>query len=296
MLTDIVMSIMASLVICSIILYLPVMNIDISSNVISQVLTAIVLLLDDLILVRGQKFLAVDWLTIDHEDEEQQEQRMKRFLEYDKRKEIRLSCVLAVLGVLLTGGFLVFLRNQALGAAMMILTFILANQHRIGRNLSVRNLKKSIQRAFPGWLMDIILLLQSENVQMAFRKSQEHVPAVLRHEVELLVERIEMEPESAEPYHKFFQEFQIPEIHSAMSMLYAISMGSSNRADRQIGELIGRNLIMLDAAEKERLSNLSSGMYLLFLAPVVTASLKLVTDMAIFMLTFLMNGNLAVMG
>lgn len=144
--------------------------------------------------------------------------------------------------------------------------------------------------------MDIILLLQSENVQMAFRKSQEHVPAVLRHEVELLVERIEMEPESAEPYHKFFQEFQIPEIHSAMSMLYAISMGSSNRADRQIGELIGRNLIMLDAAEKERLSNLSSGMYLLFLAPVVTASLKLVTDMAIFMLTFLMNGNLAVMG
>ena len=53
---------------------------------------------------------------------------------------------------------------------------------------------------------------------------------------------------------------------------------------------------MLDVAEKERLANLSSGMYLLFLAPVVTASLKLVTDMAIFMLSFLMNGNLAIMG
>ena len=53
---------------------------------------------------------------------------------------------------------------------------------------------------------------------------------------------------------------------------------------------------MLDVAEKERLANLSSGMYLLFLAPVVTASLKLVTDMAIFMLSFLTSGNLAAMG
>lgn len=144
--------------------------------------------------------------------------------------------------------------------------------------------------------MDIILLLQSENVQVAFEKSQDHVPAVLAHEVEVLVDRIGMEPESAEPYHLFFQEFQIPEVHSAMSMLYAISMGSSNRADRQISELIERNLAMLDVAEKERLANLGSGMYLLFLAPVVTASLKLVTDMAIFMLSFLMNGNLAIMG
>ena len=48
-----------------------------------------------------------------------------------------------------------------------------------------------------------------------------------------------------------------------------------------------RNLEMLDAAEKERISNLSSGMYLLFLAPVVTASVKLVIDMAVFMLSFL---------
>ena len=81
-----------------------------------------------------------------------------------------------------------------------------------------------------------------------------------------------------------------------MSMLYSISMGSSNRADQQISELIERNLTMLDVAEKERLANLSSGMYLLFLAPVVTASLKLVTDMAIFMLSFLTSGNLAAMG
>ena len=72
-----------------------------------------------------------------------------------------------------------------------------------------------------------------------------------------------------------------------MSMLFSLSMGHSNQGDRQLGELIDRNLEMLDAAEKERISNLSSGMYLLFLAPVVTASVKLVIDMAVFMLSFL---------
>ena len=64
--------------------------------------------------------------------------------------------------------------------------------------------------------MDIILLLQSENVQVALTKSQESVPTVLAHEVEHLVDRIEMEPESAEPYHRFLWDFQIPEVHSAM--------------------------------------------------------------------------------
>ena len=294
MFTDIVMSIVASLVIYSIILYLPVM--DISANIISQALTVVVLILDDLILTRAQKFLAVDWLVLDLEDEKQQEQRMKRYLEYDRHKEVRLSCILAMIGIVITSLCIFVMQKQALGAGMMVMTLIMANQHEIGRSLSIKNLKKSIQRAFPGWLMDIILLLQSENVQVAFVKSKEHVPVVLAHEVETLVDQIEMEPESAEPYHKFFCQFQIPEIYSAMSMLYSISMGSSNRADQQISELIERNLTMLDVAEKERLANLSSGMYLLFLAPVVTASLKLVTDMAIFMLSFITSGNLAAMG
>jgi hypothetical protein len=141
--------------------------------------------------------------------------------------------------------------------------------------------------------MDMILLLQSENVQVALIKSQEHVPGILVRDLRLLVDRLAMEPESAEPYHAFMQEFQIPEVHSAMSMLFSISVGNSSRADRQLGELIRQNLEMLDVAETERMRNLSSGMYLLFLAPVVTASLKLVVDMAIFMLSFLAGAGIA---
>ena len=104
-----------------------------------------------------------------------------------------------------------------------------------------------------------------------------------------------MEPESAEPYHNFLKEFHIAEVHSAMSMLFSISMGNSSHGDQQMGELISRNLEMLDAAETERLKNLCSGMYLLFLAPVVTASMKLVVDMAVFMLTFIAGAGIGTM-
>lgn len=57
MFVDIVMSIAASLLICGMILYLPVMEIDISKNLISQVLTIVVVILDDLILRERRNIL-----------------------------------------------------------------------------------------------------------------------------------------------------------------------------------------------------------------------------------------------
>ena len=62
--------------------------------------------------------------------------------------------------------------------------------------------------------MDIVLLLQSENVQVALQKSQEHVPPVLRRDLDILVGQLEMEPESVLPYHRFLKSFMIPEVHS----------------------------------------------------------------------------------
>ena len=292
MFVDIVMSIAASLMICGIILYLPVMNMDISGNVLSQILTAIVIILDDVILSKGQKYMAVDWLSLELTVDDEDATKMESYHRYNEKKDRRLSVILTLLtlGATVTA---FFFGKKALGAIGILTAVLMANQHKVGRSLAKRNLIKRIKCAFPGWLMDLVLLLQSENVQVSLMKSQEHVPGILAADLESLVDRLEMEPESSEPYHAFLQEFQIPEIHSAMGMLFSISMGSSSRADKQLGELIERNLEMLDAAETERLRNLSSGMYLLFLAPVVTASMKLVVDMAVFMLTFLAGTGIA---
>ena len=286
MFTDIVMSIAASLIICGMILYLPVMNMDISQNVLCQILTGIVLILDDWIFLRAQRFMEEDWLKLDVVCDDDGGKRMEEYRNYNPKRDRLLSIVLAVpcgIGMVVS----IYFRKEALVAICVLLLLLMLNQHRVGRHLARRSLIKRIRVAFSNWLLDIVLLLQSENVQVAILKSREHVPGVLEKELDLLAERLAMEPESAEPYHAFLQGFEIAEVHSAMSMLFSLSMGHSNQGDRQLGELIDRNLEMLDAAEKERISNLSSGMYLLFLAPVVTASVKLVIDMAVFMLSFL---------
>ena len=145
---------------------------------------------------------------------------------------------------------------------------------------------KEVKYAFPNWLLDIVLLLQSENVQVALQKSQEHVPGVLRAELNQLTKRLELQPESAEPYHLFLHDFAIPEVHSAMGILYSLSIGNSGNGDKQISELVEKNLALLDDTERELLMSSASGMYVLFLLPVVVASFKLIVDMVFLMLAF----------
>lgn len=285
MFTDIVMSIAASLVICGIILYMPAIRLDISGNVLCQILTVIMVVLDDFILLRAQKMMAPDWLAMDSRGTSDDAKRMADYKNYRETKARRLSRILAVpclFGAAIAG----WLGKRVLFAVMLVMMLVMLNQHKIGHRLSRQSLVKSIRCAFPNWLMEIVLLLQSENVQVAIQKSIGHAPPVLAEDLEELNDRMEMEPESPEPYHAFLREFEISEVHAAMSMLYSVSMGHTYRADRQLGELIDRNLEMLDAAEKEHIANLGSGMYLLFLAPVLTASFKLVVDMGVFMLSF----------
>ena len=160
-------------------------------------------------------------------------------------------------------------------------------QHRAGHYLAKKRLTAEIRRAFPNWLMDLVLLLQSENVQVALQKSVRNAPGVLRLELRDLIGKLQLSPENAAPYHSFLQEFEIPEIQSAMSMLYALSAGHGGDSDSQLGELISRNQEMLDEAEEYKNSDRNAGLYLLFLAPVLTASAKMLLDMSVFMLSFL---------
>ncbi len=287
MFRDIVLSVITSLAICGMVLYLPVMNMDISQNLLVQILSVVVIFMDEAILLGAQKFMKADWLRMDILGEDEvYEKKMKTYLSYNPKKERRLSVALGALSGLAAVICLVF-RKMWLVLLCVGVFLICANQHKIGHALAGKSLKRYLASAFPNWLMDLVLLLQSENVQVALYKSLSHVPGVLKSEVERLVDRLEAEPESAEPYHAFLASFHMPEVYSTMSMLYSLSVGNSGSAEQQVSELIVKNQELLDVAEEERMKDKNSGMYLLFLAPVVTASFKLVVDMAIFMLMFL---------
>ena len=60
-------------------------------------------MLDDLIILAAQKYLAPDWLVIDSlEDEEIMTKKMLNHINYDEKKEKKLSFILAVIPTLLT--------------------------------------------------------------------------------------------------------------------------------------------------------------------------------------------------
>lgn len=287
MFTEIIMSVVMSIVICGIVLHLPVLNMDISTNIFVQILAVIVVILDDFIILRGQGYLSVDYLTVDLlSDEQKYVKKLEDYKNYDYKKEFKRSILYSIIPAVIMCVCLLYGRQWWAAAAMGIMILTL-NQHKIGHKLMKKNITRQIKSAFPKWLMDIALLIQSENVQVAIQKSREHVPLILRGEVEELIGRLDMEPESSGPYHRFLEKLTLPQINAAMGMLYAVSIGNSGNAEDQIDELITKNLEMLDIADSERLKDNTAGMYLLFLAPVVTASFKLIVDMAVFLLGFL---------
>lgn len=289
---DIILSVIASLVICGAIIHLPIMDMDISQEWMLQIFAFLVIVADDLVVLQGQKYLAVDWIELQLEEkEEYYVKKMDSYQSYDEKKEKRLSLMLGFVGVVITV-FVFLWGNQWLVVAALVLTLFFFYQHKVGRKLMEKTLTREIKYAFPNWLLDLVLLLQSENVQVALQKSKEYVPAVLRKELHLLTDRLEMQPEESEPYYKFLDAFPIPEVHSAMGILYSLSIGNSGNAEKQISELVEKNMELLDVTETELLKNSSSGMYVLFLLPVLTASFKLVVDMVVLMMHFMQSAML----
>ena len=146
---------------------------------------------------------------------------------------------------------------------------------------------KEIEKEFPGWLMQLSLLLQTENVQVSLYKSYDNAPEVLKPALKELVEALKEAPECMEPYIGFLRDYPLPEIHSAMKMLYSISEGSGGDAGVQIADIIRRNQRLMDRAERMKGEDAVAGMYGLFLAPQITAGVKLCVDMLLLMGVYL---------
>jgi len=126
--SDIVMSVVASLAICGIILYLPVMNMDISANPICQGLTVFVIFMDELILLKAQKYVAVDWLCLDVKTGETDGKRMEEYLSYQPKKAV-LTSVLLFVPFAVISAILFWKEHSFLGLISLALALLMLNQH-----------------------------------------------------------------------------------------------------------------------------------------------------------------------
>ena len=88
-----------------------------------------------------------------------------------------------------------------------------------------------------------------------------------------MLEELSQNPESLEPYLNFLKDYDLPDVHSAMRMLYALSNGGYGNSEKQLSQILKRNQELLDKA--------------LFLAPALTGAGKMMIDMTAFLVVFL---------
>lgn len=160
---------------------------------------------------------------------------------------------------------------------------VINSDRKKGKYLSKKRLRREVEKTFPDWMLELTLLLQTDNVQVAIYNSVENSPIALRKELQLLEEKIEKNPTSINPYLEFYECLNINEIQSAMRMLYSLSQNGSEDMTKQIQALVERNVELQDQSERLKTEDYLAGMGFCVLVPMVFSCGKMLIDMGLLM-------------
>jgi Flp pilus assembly protein TadB len=284
-------SVIASLLLCLVMLYILPAQADISGMLPVRIANVAMIVVFTRIYLAADTKLSSDLLrSKSYQDDEKLLRDYERYLAYDPRKGLRASLLYATLPALLIAAGLLIAHNTWVIAAGAVLLPLALAQHSLGHRLLGKRLHREISVAFPQWLMELALLLQSEgSVQTAIFATIDTALPVLRPELSKLRDRLIADPASPDPFLRFFEDFHMPEITTSMQMLYSLSIGSGGDADEQIPNIVKRNNTILDRAEEMRNDASLSGLYTLFLLPVLLGGVVLMVDMTAFLLSFMSN-------
>lgn len=214
-----------------------------------------------------------------------------RYINYDKKREFVKSLKFAIIpAVIIAVGLII--HNTVATVVGVILLPVMLTQHILGHKLLGKRLRREISIAFPQWLMELALLLQSDNVQVAIFKTVDTALPIMQPELKRMRRELMAHPDSSEPFLSFFHEFQMPEVTTSMQMLYSLSTGSGGDADEQIAHIVKRNNIILDRNEDKANDDSMANLYVLFLMPVVLGAVVLMVDMTCFLMAFMSNMGL----
>ena len=150
---------------------------------------------------------------------------------------------------------------------------------RLGYRLAKKDVIKELRLALPEWLMEMALLLQHNNVEVAVQKSRERAPVVLWGELDELIERMKRLPGQAGVYTDFCKGFDLPEVAGCMKMMHAISEHGTGDVRIQMNHFISRVNEMQVAADQLKNQSVAFHMKMIFSYPVIAATAKLLLDM-----------------
>lgn len=294
--TDNIISIVVSVVLCAVALYvLEGMRqlfhtgdmADIFSIPVIQVSSTVFILLLLQILVKSTRGLTADWLSeTDAHAPEYVQHSYDLVMNYEKAEKKQWQYWLFAGILVAAAGFLIVGWTLPAVIGMSVAAF-LVGYRRLGYRLAKKDVTEAMYLALPQWLMEMLLLLQNNNVQVALVKSVDRAPAVLRHELVSLRERMNQHPGELQTYTDFCRNFDLPEIGGCMKMLHAFSENGTGNVGVQMNRFLERTGQMQENADAIRDGRMAFRMKLIFSYPVLAAIGKLLTDLTVGMAVML---------
>lgn len=279
-----------STLLCMAMLYILPSDVDISSMFAVRLANVFCIVSMVAIYLKGDTKLCSNLITPRKERSEEAVTRdYYKFLKYDPKKEFKTSLVFTLVPVLVILISWLGFHNKWGILAGLVLVPLMMTQHIWGHALLHRRLKREITIAFPQWMMELALLLQTENVQVSIFQTVDTALPILKPELQKLRDALQERPNDREPFLSFFAAFELPEITTSMQTIYSLSIGSGGDAQTQIANIVRRNNIILDRAEDMANDDSMAGLYTLFLMPVLVGSVVLMVDMTCFLLSFMSN-------
>ena len=256
-------------------------NMDIPANILSQIVTTFVFLCNMAVWYVANRKLSGSLIdTRDAYTWEEIKYKYNLVFHEDAQKKSN-GFLIAGLLLLPVAVFLYFKIGAGVALITLLLIYIIITQPKRQYKLAFKKVRNEVEKAFPDWLLSMSLLLQTDNVHVAIRKSKEDAPEILKEELDKLDDGIIEYPNAVEPYVHFMDKLDISDVLSAMKMLYSMAEFGTKDISKQIGALVERNSTMTDKAERLRAEDYLAAMGFFVLAPMVTGVLKLVTDLAL---------------
>jgi hypothetical protein len=154
-------------------------------------------------------------------------------------------------------------------------------------NSTRKSITKEIEKSYPDWLLELSLLLQTENLHVALEKTLPTAPRILEDDLIELSDNIAKYPTEVYPYTNFLHTINVSNIHSSMKLLYSIATYGSEEEEKQIAELIQRNASLMNKAEQVKNNDRLAKTSIYKFVPMAASALKLIADMAVFLIMFI---------
>ena len=291
----VLITIILSLIMCAILTKVSAQVYDITDSMLYQSVTTGLLIAFIILFASVQKKLSGSWLIGDATPRKKMFQQYALALAGDvktlRQKELPNAIIYAALGLLfLFGGglFPVISQFKNLGYLLIIFagfTYFIKPSSDI--KAAKNNTIKEINKEFPSWFRNLAINLQKETVHVSIKQSLKDAPLVLKPSLISLIKELDDDPVTMKPYINFLSTFELPDISSAMKMLYSLNEAGQDEVVTQINTLVTRNNQLLEKSERLKNSDSIAITGYLVVLPMVFSLVKMIVDMALILVGFM---------